>query len=118
MHESLLEISEFTHIRKKVADMKRSDFSEVKWRMSDSNVAPSYTLDSVEHIVTSPKANIRGMLLTLKMIKWELAADLPAYLDRIRSWGYQYIRTRQLAFNRQEICVAVMKSRGKRKAKR
>ena len=118
MHESLLEIPEFTHIRKKVADMKRSDFSEVKWLMSDSNVAPNYTLDSVEHIVTSPKANIRGMLLTLKMIKWELAADLPAYLDRIRSWGYQYIRTRQLAFNRQEICVAVMKSRGKRKAKR
>ncbi|MBA63103.1 MAG: SAM-dependent methyltransferase [Planctomycetaceae bacterium] len=115
MHETLLQNPDFTHIRKKAAAIKRSDFVDVRWLMSDSNVAPNYTLDSVEHIVNNKNTNIRGMLLTLKMIKWELAAELPTYLDRIRSWGYQYIRSRQLAFNRQEICIAVQRSRGKRR---
>ncbi len=115
MHPTLLAHPNFTHIRKKASEMKRSELTHVKWLMSDSNVAPNYTLDSVEHIVSSKRTNIRGMLLTLKMIKWELAAELPSYLDRIRSWGYQYVRARQLAFNRQEVCVAVQRNRSKRR---
>ena len=115
MHEALMKNPNFTHVRKKASEMKRSDFSSVKWLMSDSNVAPNYTLDGVEDIVNNKRTNIRGMLLTLKMIKWELAAELPSYLDRIRGWGYQYVRARQLAFNRQEICVAVQRSRSKRR---
>ena len=115
MHETLLAHPNFTHVRKKAVDMRRAEFAPVKWLMSDSNVAPNYTLDSVEDIVKNERTNIRGMLLTLKMIKWELAGELPAYLDRIRSWGYRYVRSRQLAFNRQEVCVAVLKSRGKRR---
>ena len=115
MHETVLAHPNFTHIRKKAAEMKRSEFANVKWLMSDSNVAPNYTLDSVENIVNNERTNIRGMLLTLKLIKWELATELPIYMDRIRSWGYQYVRARQLAFNRQEVCVAVQRSRSKRR---
>jgi 23S rRNA (cytidine2498-2'-O)-methyltransferase len=101
-----------------VADMRRSGFNNIKWIMSDVSATPNYTLDSVEDIVTRDDVNIRGMLLTLKLTKWELVKELPQYLDRIRSWGYKYIRTRQLAFNRREICVAVMKSRAIRRIKR
>jgi len=115
MHETVLAHPNFTHVRKKAAEIKRSEFARVKWLMSDSNVAPNYTLDSVENIVNNKRTNIRGMLLTLKLIKWELAAELPTYLDRIRSWGYQYVRARQLAFNRQEVCVAVQRSRSQRR---
>jgi len=46
------------------------------------------------------------MLLTLKLPDWQLAERIPEYLDRIRSWDYRYVRARQLAFNRHEICVA------------
>ena len=118
MHTSVLEHPKFTHVRNRVSEMRRSGFSNVKWIMSDSTVTPTYTLDSVEHIVTRDDVNIRGMLLTLKLTNWELVKELPQYLDRIRGWGYQYIRTRQLAFNRREICVAVMKSRAIRRIKR
>jgi 23S rRNA (cytidine2498-2'-O)-methyltransferase len=118
MHANLIEHPKFTHVRKKVAGMRRSGFRNIKWIMSDANATPTYTLDSVEHIVTRDDVYIRGMLLTLKLTNWELAKELPQYLDRIRSWGYQYIRTRQLAFNRREICVAVMKSRAIRRIKR
>ena len=115
MHDTLMTIPNLTHVLKKASEMKRSYFSSVKWLMSDSNVAPNYTLDGVEDIVNNNRTNIRGRLLTLKMIKWEMAAELPSYLDRIRSWGYQYVRARQLAFNRQEVCVAVQRSRSKRR---
>ena len=51
----------------------------------------------------------------LKMIKWEMAAEFPSYLDRIRSRDPQYVPAHQLAFNRQDICVAVQRSRSKRR---
>jgi 23S rRNA (cytidine2498-2'-O)-methyltransferase len=78
-------------------------------------VAPRHTLDSIEHIVTNRQVQIRGMLLTLKLLQWELAEEIPAYLERIRSWGFHYVRARQLAFNRQEICLAALRGRQQRR---
>ena len=118
MDPSVLNQPNFVHVRKKAAQVRRIEFSGVKWLTADANVTPNYTLDSVEPIVTHDQVNIRGMLLTLKLANWDLASKLPVYLERIRGWGYQYIRTRQLAFNRREICVAVMKSRASRRIKR
>ncbi len=105
----------FTHIRKRGADVRRRDYGDFQWMVVDSNVAPKHTLDTIESIVTHPKTNIRGMLVTLKLLQWDLADELPSQLDRIRSWGYQYVRCRQLAFQRQEVCVAALKSRAMRR---
>jgi 23S rRNA (cytidine2498-2'-O)-methyltransferase len=58
------------------------------------------------------------MLLTLKLPNWELADSLPDYVQRVRSWGYRYVNVRQLAFNRQEVCVAAMDSRRLRRPSR
>jgi 23S rRNA (cytidine2498-2'-O)-methyltransferase len=55
------------------------------------------------------------MLITLKLLEWKLADEIPAYLERIRSWGYQDVRIRQLASNRQEITMAVLKTRSFRR---
>ncbi len=108
----------FQHLRARAADLPRREFRKIKWLMADSNVAPKHTLDSVEHIVTNRQVNVRGMLLTLKLIQWQLAECIPDYLERIRSWGYRYVSARQLAFNRQEICVAALRSRSWRRAAR
>jgi hypothetical protein len=72
------------------------------------NVAPRYTLDAVEAVVTHPENNIRGMILTLKLFEWKLADELPEYLQRIGGWGYNVVRARQLQHNRQEVCVAAL----------
>lgn len=105
----------FTHIRKRVADMKRREFSSVRWLLADTNVAPTHTLDSVEAIVIHQAVHIRGLILTLKLPDWKLAAEIPTYLQRIRGWGYRDVRARQLAFNRREFCVAAMRSRSQRR---
>lgn len=97
---------QFTHIRKRGHEVKRRDFRKTRWLTADMNVAPQYTLDTVEAIVTHSDTNVRGLLLTLKLLEWKLADDLPDWLTRIRSWGFTDVRARQLSHNRREICVA------------
>jgi 23S rRNA (cytidine2498-2'-O)-methyltransferase len=108
MDPAVLAHPNFTHIRRRAVQVRRRDLRKVRWLMADMNVAPGYTLDVVESIVTHPEVNVRGMLLTLKLFEWKLAGELPAWLDRIRSWGYNVVRARQLQHNRQEVCVAAL----------
>jgi len=120
MDESLLDHPNFIHFRMRASGIKRREFQGVRWLSVDTNVAPRHTLDTVESLVKHPAVHIRGLLLTLKFSDWQLADQVPKYLDRIQSWGYRHVRARQLAFNRQEICVAALRSRSmrrKRKAK-
>ena len=99
----------FAHMRKRGHEVRRREFRKVRWLAADMNVAPQYTLDTVEAIVTHPEVEIRGLLLTLKLLDWSLAAEIPNYLDRIRSWGYRDVKVRQLSHNRQEVCVCALK---------
>jgi 23S rRNA (cytidine2498-2'-O)-methyltransferase len=103
--ERVLAHPNFTYIRKRGHEVKRREFRKMRWLTADMNVAPQYTLDTVEAIVTHADVDVRGMLLTLKLLDWSLAEEIPAYLDRVRNWGYVDVRARQLSHNRQEICV-------------
>jgi 23S rRNA (cytidine2498-2'-O)-methyltransferase len=99
----------FRHVRKRGADVRRREFRGVSWLAADMNVAPRYTLDTVEAIVTHEAVKIRGLLLTLKLLEWKLTAEVPDYLARIRSWGYRHVAAKQLPHNRREICVAAVR---------
>lgn len=99
----------FTQIRKRGHEVRRREFRKTRWLVADMNVAPRYTLDTVEAIVTHPEVTVQGMLLTLKLLDWSMAEEIPKHLARIRSWGFIHTKARQLAHNRQEICVAAMK---------
>jgi len=115
MHPKVLEHPHFTHLRRRVVQARRREFRKIRWLMADMNVAPNYSLDAVEGIVTYPEVNVRGMLLTLKLPEWDLVENIPGYLERIRSWGYNQVRARQLQHNRQEICVAALQKPFRRK---
>jgi 23S rRNA (cytidine2498-2'-O)-methyltransferase len=112
MAPSLLAHPRFHHIRRRAVQVRRREFRKFRWLTADMNVAPNYTLDVVESIVAHQEVRIRGMLLTLKLFRWELADRLPEYVDRVRSWGYEVVRARQLQHNHQEVCLAVLR-RGK-----
>ena len=99
-----------------MAHVRRSELRAVKWLFADMNVAPQYTLDAVESLATSRRVQIRGLLLTLKLLEWDLAEQVPTWLTRIRSWGFPYVRARQLQQNRQEICVVALKRKPKPRA--
>jgi 23S rRNA (cytidine2498-2'-O)-methyltransferase len=98
----------FRHIRRRSTQVRRREFRKIRWLTADMNVAPNYTLDAIEAIVTHPQVSIRGLLLTLKLPDWGLARRVPEYLDRIRDWGYNEVQARQLQHDRREICVAAL----------
>ena len=115
MDPAVLQNPNFTHIRRRAMQVRRRDFRKVRWLTADMSVTPKYTLDAVEAIVTHPSVNIRGMLLTLKFTDWNLAQHIPEYLERIRGWGHEVVRARQLLHNRREICVAAMQRAARRR---
>jgi 23S rRNA (cytidine2498-2'-O)-methyltransferase len=109
MDEALTKEPNFTHVRGRAKEQPRRMFSHVRWLASDASAVPNYALDTIEAIVTHSSVKIEGLLLTLKFTDWKLADEIPLYHKRIRSWGFQNVRSRQLAFNRREICVAATK---------
>ncbi len=115
MAPAVLQHPHFTHIRRRSTQVRRCEFRKIRWLTADMNVAPDYTLDAVEAIVTHPQINIRGLLLTLKLPQWTLAARVPEFLDRVRGWGYNVVRARQLQYDRREICVAALQQPFRRK---
>ena len=105
MDPAVLANPRFTHLRARARDVPRAAFRGARWLMSDTNVAPKHTLDTVEAIVAARDVRLEGLVLTLKLTDPRLAGELPAFHKRIRGWGYEHVRARQLAFNRQEVCV-------------
>ena len=103
---SLLQNLNFWHEKKRGAEVRLKHFRGIPWLVADMNVAPNYTLDTVEKIVTYEGVDIRGMLLTLKFLDWDMAAEIPDYAFRVRTWGFKHVHVRQLAANRQEVCLA------------
>jgi 23S rRNA (cytidine2498-2'-O)-methyltransferase len=105
MDQAVLSHPGFTHLRARAKDVKRSVFRGCRWLVMDANVAPSYTLDTLDGVLTQGGARPEGLVLTLKLTDAALAESLPALADRIRRHGYRRVRLRQLAFNRREVCA-------------
>ena len=115
MHAEVLKDPHFTHLRRRSTQVRRREFRKIRWLTVDMNVAPNYTLEAVESIVLHPHVSIRGMILTLKLPDWNLAARVPGYIDMVKSWGYNIVRARQLQHNRREICLAALQKPFRRK---
>lgn len=116
--EVVLAHPSFRHLQKRAGDVQRKEFAGAKWLFSDVNATPEYVLTAAEEIVTHGSSSIRGMILTLKLTNWELAGELPEFVERVKSWGYRDVRLRQLAFNAQEVCLVALRSRGQRRMQR
>jgi len=111
----LLEHPRFRHLRKRSKEVRRSEYLGVRWLAADMNLAPNYTLDAVEAIVTHADVHIRGMILTLKLADWSHAERLGEYAARVHSWGYRDVRMRQLASGGQEVCLVALRRKGLRR---
>lgn len=99
------------HLQMRSKDVRKKDVAGSRWLVADLNVAPNYTLDTVEDFVSNQHLHLRGMILTLKLTKWELAATLGECRERVKAWGFDIVKTRQLAFNRREVCLVAIRDR-------
>jgi 23S rRNA (cytidine2498-2'-O)-methyltransferase len=106
MNPAELQHKNFTHLRGRIQQIKRSQFKNARWLISDMNVAPNYTFDVLGEILSQSDVSLQGLLFTLKLFQWRLAHDLPKFCERLRRMGFANVRIKQLSFNRQEVMVA------------
>ncbi len=111
MEPSIEEHPKLTFIRRRGHEVRKRDFSNVRWLLADLNMAPKYTLDTVRDIVTHDAVNVSGLLLTLKHDDWKLIERVGEYIETVKAMGFQVVRTRQLAFNRREFCLIAIKDK-------
>lgn len=111
LDESVAAHPQVTHLRMRSREMPRAKMAGVRWLFADLNVAPRYTLAAVEDLVTHRRAHCSGLGLTLKLTNWELADQLDDYRQRVKSWGFDVVKSRQLAFNRQEVCLVALRDK-------
>ncbi len=111
MEPELLANKNFIHIRRRGNEVRKRDLTDVKWLFADLNIVPNYTLDTVTEIVSHESVDIKGMILTMKLPDWKLVEEVPAIMNRVRQLGFSVVKTRQLAFNRQEFCLFAVKDK-------
>ena len=104
-----------THLKMRGRDVPHRALSEVSLLLADSNVAPTHTLDTVEELVSGKQTHFRGLILTLKFTDPKMAREIDVFIQRIKSWGFRFVKTRQLAYGRQEICVMALKQKSARR---
>ncbi len=109
MDEGLLKNPKFTHVRGRAISLKRRFFSGFRYLACDANVAPNYTLDTIEAIVTHESNRTKVVFLTIKLKEPEDALKLPEYLERVSKWGFGTVKARQLAFNRREVTILLQR---------
>ena len=112
MEPEIAEHENLTHYKCRGKEIKKNLLKDTRWLISDVNVAPSYTLDMIDDIITNQHVNkVMGMILTLKLSDLELSTDIPQWIQRVKDFGFQWVKTRQLAFNRREICLIAVRDR-------
>ncbi|MFT7632005.1 MAG: 23S rRNA (cytidine2498-2'-O)-methyltransferase [Mariniblastus sp.] len=111
MEPEILEHESFTHIRRRGNEAKKRDFREVRWLMADLNMDPMYTLENVAEIVGHDAVDVRGLVLTLKLSDWKMVSGIPKLIAETKKLGFQVVKARQLAFNRQEFCLVAVKDK-------
>lgn len=111
MEDEILKHERFTHVRKRSSEVRKKDFSAVKWLISDMSVTPTYTLDAIEEIVSHDRVSVTGVVMTMKLSDWKIVDDIPAFIKRARGLGFKFVRSRQLAFNRREFCMVAVRDR-------
>jgi len=99
----------FEQWRMRARDVRLRMFRDFDWVVADMNIDPRSTLEAVERVVTGGAARVGGIIATLKLPDWSRAAELPDWLDRFRSFGFEP-RARQLSTGGREICVVARRA--------
>jgi 23S rRNA (cytidine2498-2'-O)-methyltransferase len=106
MAEVVRAATRFRHLQIAVGGLRREALpARVDWLLLDVNLAPQVALHAVRRVVPMVRRTLRGAFLTLKLNEDAFAAEIPAFLERIRGYGFEDVRATQLPSNRSEICV-------------
>jgi 23S rRNA (cytidine2498-2'-O)-methyltransferase len=113
MDPRVLAMPGFTHMRRPVASVPREELPEkVQWLLLDMNVTPHVTMFQVDRLATRLSDSLLGVILTIKLNEWKIAREIPHFFDHLRAMGMVRVRARQLASNKQELCLFALTKKG------
>ncbi|MFO0744169.1 MAG: hypothetical protein U1F43_00655 [Myxococcota bacterium] len=96
----------FRHIKLPMAAVTLEELpAHVDWLVMDVHLAPPVAMHGLARYLARYKKTLRGVVLMLKLNTWELASQIPMWLERLDGLGLAKPVARQLPSNRQEICV-------------
>ncbi len=98
------------HVRRRARDVPKRELRNVRWLTIDVNMPPSYTIDVIRDYVQIRRLPIEGVIATLKLSDWKLASEVDNYVQQFETMGFSSVQTRQLAFNRQELCLVALRT--------
>ena len=107
----------FVHLQRSVGQVQRADLpARVDWLLMDINAEPDIALGAVEPLAKALWKTLSGVVLTLKMNDWSLAARLDAYTKRVVGFGVRRVVVRQLSQNRREVVAYGLTAKGQARA--
>jgi 23S rRNA (cytidine2498-2'-O)-methyltransferase len=111
MDAAVAEHPALVHVRRRARDVPKRDLNNVRWLTIDINMPPSYTIDVIRDYVQTRGLPVQGIIATLKLPDWKLAEEVDSYRQQFIEMGFAFVQTRQLAFNRQELCLVAQRKR-------
>jgi hypothetical protein len=88
MDESLKKYPNFLHLRKPFQELTEEETEGVDWWLSDLNLAPGSVLSHVGRLLRSTEKP-KGLILTMKLTKPEVAREIAQHEARVQDWGYR-----------------------------
>ena len=99
--------SRFVHLHRSIASVQRRDLPRVvDWLFIDVNEGPGLTLPMVERLVPELSPGLRGVFLTVKANKPDVADRVPALRERFARLGLRDVLSAQLSFHHREFLLA------------
>jgi hypothetical protein len=106
----------FRHLAVPVGALRRAALpGHVDWLLCDVNLAPQVALHALRRLVAALRRTLVGVLFTLKLNDWAMAAEVPALIERVAGMGLLRVRATQLPSHRQEIVVVAETERAPRR---
>ncbi|MEO5971416.1 MAG: SAM-dependent methyltransferase [Bdellovibrionia bacterium] len=113
MDPKILRNPNFLHFQRPVASIPREELPEsIQWLLLDMNVEPRISLFAVDRLVSRMKDSVLGVILTIKLNRWEIADEIPMMLAHVREMGMVRVKAAQLSHHRQEIVIFGLTRKG------
>lgn len=104
------------HLQVPMAGLTREQLPErVQWLLLDVHLAPQVALRTARKIASWYRDTLLGAVLTLKLNDWTFAERTDSFLAQAREMGLIDPVAKQLVSHRQELCVAGLTARGRRR---
>lgn len=115
MDPRLAAFAHFEHVPTPVSELAPGSVAHpVRWVVLDINISPFAALRQLEKLVREHADDLYGLVLTLKLGDWAMAARIPHLVAIVSRLGapLHEVRARQLPANKVEVCVVGLTAAG------